>query len=613
VPPPDTLATVDLAIQATTAYGRPDLRARLEQTRARLLDEHVRVLVVGEFKQGKSQLINALVAAPVCPVDDDVATSVPTVVRHADAPVVRLVRQVKRGSSADGEPQYETDTTEIGIGQLGEHVSEAGNPGNRAGLSYAVVGIPRAVLADGLELVDTPGVGGLGSVHGATTMATLPSADAVLLVSDAAQEYTAPELEFLRQASRVCPNVACVLSKIDLYPEWRRIAELDRAHLVTAGIEAELFPVSSLLRLHALRVDGEDALNAESGFPALVEFLRRRVVGQAGLLSQRSVAQDVTSVAEQLASSMRAELAAQQDPEAARTVIAELEEAQRRASELRERSARWQQTLNDGFADLSADIEYDLRDRIREILRGAEMVIDAGDPHRAWDQLAEWVEQSAAQESSTNFVWASQRANWLASEVAHHFAEQTGELLPVLQSQTSSVLLSQVPVLELPEGERFGFSQGALAGLRGGYIGTLMFGLLGTFAGLALLNPFSAAAGVLLGGKTVREERRRVVQRRQMEAKAAVRRYLDDVQFQVGKDSRDMLRRVQRGLRDHFTERAEEMNRSLKESLRGAEKALKADQAERDQRIADLTAELERIAALERRALALIPAAEPAR
>jgi hypothetical protein len=611
--PPDTSATVNLAIQATEAYGRPDLRSRLEQTRARLLDEHVRVLVVGEFKQGKSQLVNALVAAPVCPVDDDVATSVPTVVRHGETPALTLVRQIKTGGGADGEPAYRTERTEVPIKQLAQHVSEAGNPGNRAGLSHAEVSIPRAILAGGLELVDTPGVGGLGSVHGATTMAALPSADAVLLVSDASQEYTATELEFLRQATRVCPNVACVLTKIDLYPEYRRIADLDRAHLARAGIEAELFPVSSLLRLRALKSSDGDALYAESGFPALVDFLRRGVLGQADVLSRRSVAQDVTSVTEQLSSSMRAELAAQQDPDAARKVIADLEEAQRRASELRERSARWQQTLNDGFADLAADIEYDLRDRIREILRGAEAVIDAGDPHKAWDQLAEWVVQSAAQESSANFVWASQRADWLARQVADHFAEHSEQVLPLLHTRTNSLLLSQVPDIELPKGERFGLGQGALAGLRGGYIGMLMFGLLGTFAGLALINPFSAAAGALLGGKTIREERRRIVQRRQIEAKAAVRRYLDDVQFQVGKDSRDMLRQVQRALRDHFTERAEEMNRSLKESLQAAESALRATKAEREKRIADLKAELERVAALERQALALVPAAEAVR
>jgi hypothetical protein len=612
VPPPDTVATVDLAIQATAAYGRPDLKARLEQSRARLLDEHVRVLVVGEFKQGKSQLINALVAAPVCPVDDDVATSVPTIVRHADTPAVTLVREVKVGVTSDGEPEYRTERIEVEIGQLAQHVSEAGNPRNRAGLSYAEVGIPRAILADGLELVDTPGVGGLGSVHGATTMATLPSADAVLLISDAAQEYTAPELEFVRQATRLCPNVASVLTKIDLYPEWRRIAELDRGHLLRAGIQADLFPVSSLLRFHALHGDDGSSLYAESGFADLVDFLRRRVVAQSELLSRRSIAHDVTSATEQLGSSMRAELAAQQDPEAARRVVAELEQAQQRATALRERSARWQQTLNDGFADLSADIEYDLRDRIREILRGAEAVIDAGDPHKVWDQLAEWVQQGAAQESSANFVWASQRAAWLAAQVAEHFAEESRQVPPELPTQAGSGLLAAVPVMELPEGERFGLGQGALAGLRGGYIGTLMFGMLGTFAGLALLSPFSVAAGVLLGGKSVREERRRVVQRRQAEAKTAVRRYLDDVSFQVGKDSRDMLRRVQRGLRDHFTGLAEEMNRSLRESLQAAESATRATRAERDKRIADLTAELERLAALERRARALVPALEAA-
>ena len=62
-----------------------------------------------------------------------------------------------------------------------------------------------------------------------------------------------PELDFLRQAARLCPNVACVLTKIDLYPQWQRIAELDRGHLRTAGIDAELLPTSSVLRMHAVR------------------------------------------------------------------------------------------------------------------------------------------------------------------------------------------------------------------------------------------------------------------------------------------------------------------------------------------------------------------------
>ena len=93
---------VELAVKAATAYRRPDLAARAGQALQRLHHPLVRVLVVGEFKQGKSMLVNALVNAPICPIDDDVSTSVPTVVRYAESPSVTLVRSA--GTSPSGAP-----------------------------------------------------------------------------------------------------------------------------------------------------------------------------------------------------------------------------------------------------------------------------------------------------------------------------------------------------------------------------------------------------------------------------------------------------------------------------------------------------------------------------
>ena len=77
---------VDNVGRLAASTGRADLARRLDHTHERLQDPNVRVIVVGEFKQGKSKLINALVNAPVCPVDDDVATSVPTSVGYAATP-----------------------------------------------------------------------------------------------------------------------------------------------------------------------------------------------------------------------------------------------------------------------------------------------------------------------------------------------------------------------------------------------------------------------------------------------------------------------------------------------------------------------------------------------
>jgi GTPase Era involved in 16S rRNA processing len=597
---PDAVALVDLALKATSAYGRPDLGRRLQATRSRLADPNVRVLIVGEFKQGKSQLVNALVNAPVCPVDDDIATAVPTVVKFAETASVTLVREAESDS---GDP-LPAQRSEVPIDQLAQYVSEAGNPGNRRQLSYAEVGLPRRLLEGGLVLVDTPGVGGLGSSHGAATMGALPRADAVLLVSDAAQEYTAPELEFLAAARQLCPNVACVITKTDLYPHWRKIVELDQGHLRVVGDSPRMFPVSSTLRLHALRTE-DNALMDESGYVELIHYLQRDVLGHADDLDRRSVSQDVLAVSEQLAASMQSELIAQEDPEKATSLIEQLKVAKQKADDLRQRSARWQQTLNDGVQDLTSDIEYDLRDRLRTVSREAEHVIDQSDPKDTWDQFVSWFEQQISQSVSQNFVWAIQRAQYLAGQVAEHFSENGAALLPELNYGQKDFQSADLRHLEKPELEKVGIGSKLFTGVRGGYSGFVMGGMAMGLAGVSMLNPVSAGAGLLFGGKTLHDELKRNKQRRQADAKQAMRRHIDDTTFQVGKDIRDMLRTLQRTLRDHFSGVAEEMSTSLADAVLSAQKAVQTVEGGRATRIKDLRAELDRIDNMAQRARAL--------
>jgi hypothetical protein len=85
-----------------------------------------------------------------------------------------------------------------------------------------------------------------------------------------------------------------------------------------------------------------------------------------------------------------------------------------------------------------------------------------------------------------------------------------------------------------------------------------------------------------------------------------VRKHIDEVTFQVGKDSNDMLRRTQRQLRDHFSALAEEMSTSIASSVQAAQNALKTNTSGRDKRIKDLKAELARIDGMAQRAKALV-------
>ncbi|UXM90853.1 dynamin family protein [Paenarthrobacter sp. JL.01a] len=584
------------------AGERNDLRRRLENTHKRLQDPSVRVIVVGEFKQGKSQLINALVNAPVCPVDDDIATTVPTVVRHGDpASAVVLVPAATAGgsdSATGDEPGAEprVDRQPVDLAALADFVSEKGNPGNTRNILAAEVGLPRKLLSGGLCIVDSPGVGGLGSSHTLTTLTALPSAHAMLFVSDASQEYTEPEMRFLRQAMRVSPNVACVLSKTDLYPAWRQIAELDKGHLADVGPDIPLLPVSSELRLQAARLQDTE-LNNESGFPALISYLRNSIVGEAALLQRRSVGNDLASVTGNLTLALRSELAALENPEDTPQMIAGLTAAKEDADALRKKSARWQTTLNDGIGDLIADMEYDLKDRLRRIQREAEIAIDQGDPGPAWEQFAKWLEQSVAAAVSDTFVWTSERAQWLAGQVAEHFSEdETG--LPALHVADTGGVLDPVAEIQSMEDGRMGPVQKILIGMRGSYGGVLMFGLLTGLFGLALINPLSVGAGLMLGRKAYREEQEARLKRRQSEAKILVRKQIDDVVFQVGKQLKDRLRLVQRATRDHFTDIAEEHHRSLTESVAAAQKAAATYAAERELRIREIKNQLKAVDSL---------------
>lgn len=586
---------VEQGIELVSAGDRADLRKRLEQTLRRLQDPNVRVIVVGEFKQGKSKLINALVNAPVCPVDDDIATSVPTVVRHGDPASASILLP-----PADAEPGDETalERQPINIADLPTYVSERGNPGNAKKLVAAEVFLPRKVLAGGLTVVDSPGVGGLGSTHTLTTLTALPSAEAMLLVSDASQEYTEPEIRFLKQAMRITPSVVGVLSKTDLYPEWRKVAELDRGHLSRVSVDIPLFPISSDLRLEAARLQDAE-LNAESGFPGLIGHLRNEIVGNAERIQRRAVSQDLLSVTENLRLSLQSELAALQNPEGTPQMIAGLEAAKLEADELRKRSARWQITLNDGIGDLISDMEYDLRDRLRRIQREAETAIDLGDPGPTWPQFSMWLEECAAAAISDTFVWTSERAQWLAAQVAEHFSEDE-VALPVLRVSDTGDALDPVDDMPGLDDGKINPMQKVLIGMRGSYGGVLMFGLLTGLFGMALINPLSVGAGLLLGRKAYREDKEARLKRRQTEAKALVRRQLDDVVFQVGKQLKDRLRLVQRATRDHFTEIAEEHHRSLSDSVAAAQKAATTYKLEKEMRIRDIQAELKRVDALHR-------------
>jgi gas vesicle protein len=583
---------VGLGLRACEAYGRDDLSHRLSAARRGLADPAIHVVVVGEFKQGKSSLVNALVGADICPVADDIATAVPTYVRHGPDPSATLI--------FPGDPPRRQS---VPLDEVRQWVTEdrpAESSDEEAPAPAGVeVRLPRQLLAGGLVLVDTPGVGGLGSAHAAASLAAASMADALLFVSDASQELTFHELAFLRRARDMCATVLCVLTKTDFYPAWRKVKDLNERHLA-GGPPTPLIPVSSMLRRRAV-AGNDQKLNQESGFPDLVQRLVAQVRGGAAGKIAAEAAAAVAGVCEQLETQFASERSALVDSAAAKRVVDELTAVKQRVETLKSAAARWSQTLTDGIADLNSDVDHDLRRRIREIITEAEEAIDKVDPADTWSQMESWLESRVAGEMLANYTLLRDRATTLSEEVGEHFQEASGEVLRQFPVTNPAPLATSVSVDHQIDLEKMKVGKQAMVALKAAYGGAIMFVMIGVMTGFTL-GPLALGIGVVMGRKGLKEEKQRQTKQRQAQAKNAVRRYCDQVSFVVGKDSKDTLRRIQRELRDHYTALAEEINRSNAEALRAATEATNRTQAERDRRLSDIDAELTRLRTLRQQA-----------
>lgn len=573
---------IDHTTKIAELYHRADLVERLRIAKGRITDPQVRVVIAGQLKQGKSQLLNSLLNLPVARVGDDESTVLATVVCHAEEPTAALVV-----AGPDGQQRVPVE-----MADLKQDLRRAPAAAGRDVLRVEV-GVPSPMLKNGLTFIDTPGVGGHGQPHLSATLGLLPDADAVLMVSDTSQEFTEPELTFIRQAVEICPKAVVIATKTDLYPHWRDIVAVDNAHLRSAGLEVPVLPASSVLRGHAITLNDKE-LNEESNFPAIVKFLSDKVMSRETDRIRDHVVSEIRAAAEHLRLSIDTELAALDDPDTREKLTAELERRKAEAQAALQQTALWQQTLNDGIADLTADIDHDLRNRFRHITAHTEKVIDGCDPTLHWAEIGAELENAVATAVGDNFVWAYQRADALATEVARLFVEAGLDAvqLPEVSARDMGAGFGEFKSLARLEAKPIKAGHKVVTGLRGSYGGVLMFGMLTSFAGLGMFNPLSLGAGFLLGRKAYKEDMENRMLRVRNEAKTTMRRFAEDILFVVNKESRDRLRAIQRQLRDHYRGIADQTSRSLNESLQAALAAAKVEETERDTRIRELQRQL---------------------
>ena len=530
----------------------------------------MRLLVVGDFKQGKSTLVNALVGHAVCPMDADFATAVPTVVRNgAPAASIRHVDD----SSSDGRGISRS----IEFADIGRWVNErAGADADRDAVVSCEITMPVEWMSDGIELVDMPGFGGADTGSGARILADLNSASALLFVSDASQELTAPEIEFLRLAQQRCPTIAVVLTKTDCYIDWRLIRDIDRRHLHNAGSTATILPVSAL---------------RGTGITDLIGFLQTELLTQALAARTLQTTTELSYAGAHLLSVMHSELDSFDPGRQARVA----EDARRTLSEISQMrldSAPWHRLLTDRRDDLQVSTADRLDTELRELSASAGEAIAAHDPAVVWDEFQNWLRDAATTLVTDTYVQLTEEALSIEQQLISQLAAVQG--VGALSGQANELFLRSLR-LDMPSARAEGSaSDTAIAGSWSA--AEPLIGLGGFLPGFGPVSlAVAAVAGLAFGRRALRVRRESALDARRAQASAFVEEYLHDVQRLAAKPIERYINQVYRTLRDGVLRRAEELERSATEALAKSAGVENESTADRAARRAQLTAEIQQL------------------
>jgi ribosome biogenesis GTPase A len=200
-----TLATI------AEELGADEVAQESRELAARVSEGRFYVACVGQFKRGKSTLINALIGQPILPTGFIPVTAVPTVIRFGERAKARIRTR-------------EDDWKDIPVSDLKRYVTEELNPENQKGVKGAELFTPSPLLSSGMCIVDTPGLGSVFTGNTAATEAFIPHIDAALVVVGADPPLAGEELALVEAVGKQVRELILVLNKADRTTDAEREA-----------------------------------------------------------------------------------------------------------------------------------------------------------------------------------------------------------------------------------------------------------------------------------------------------------------------------------------------------------------------------------------------------
>ncbi len=286
------------ALQCASQSGK---LAALNELAADVGNDFFTIVVLGEFKRGKSTFVNALLGREILPTDVLPETATINAIMYSPEPTLSVV--MRDGTEERGEVSA----------QFLKKYSAKNPQAITENVKYIKIGYPAEILKRNVVIVDTPGVSDINEQRCEVTYRFLPKANAILFLLDANSPLKKTEKDFIDQ--HLLPigidHILFLANKYDDVDEEEdgdligdlniRLREAFKMDTDEAELsEINLFPVSALMAMQGI-AQGDDALQEESGIPAVVEKMNEIIFsGRVETQKLRAYSVQLINIAESL-------------------------------------------------------------------------------------------------------------------------------------------------------------------------------------------------------------------------------------------------------------------------------------------------------------------------
>lgn len=251
--------------------------AALDQLLSDIEKDYYTIVTVGEFKHGKSTIVNALLGEKFMPVDVTPTTALVHALFYGEKSEIHIMRA---GQDAEIHPLQSLQDYRVG----GEKADDS--------IDFIKIFLPSPLLKERVVLVDTPGLNDLNTHRSEVTEKFIPNADAVIFALDLRAPVSKTEFEFLEtmEERHGIQSIIFAANFVDTLQEEEVEDTLHyiKRRLSKLGIRDahSVIPISAKLGMEAKQQNDTRLLNY-SGIPELEARIKNLLEGSQRKMSKQ--------------------------------------------------------------------------------------------------------------------------------------------------------------------------------------------------------------------------------------------------------------------------------------------------------------------------------------